>query len=231
MLLVCSVVASGKSSNTAKAEKLIGYGKTVAIDPGCQANEDSRKEALGPGDFKRVKEDLVGTTGVTTDYPEYELNLQVALKLKSVLEKNGYKVILTRTESDIYATNVDRTMIANTTGADIYVSIHANDTEDTGVQTYCMTEDNPYNYGNYGACRLLSDVVVSCLADETKADNNGVIETDKIVGINWCSIPNTVVGIGSLENEEEEALLVTDEYQSKIATGIAAGIDSYFTQK
>ena len=162
------------------------------------------------------------------------MNLDIARKLENILEDKGYTVILTRYSSDVNISDSGRAMMANTAEADIMVGITANSDgslTDNGVEIICQSEDNPYNYGNYGRARLLSDAVLGSIVQSTGNSKGDVIEDDNRPIINWSIVPTTIIEVGSLANSADEELLVTDEYQEKIAEGIAAGIESYFTQK
>lgn len=72
---------------------------------------------------------------------EAELVLDVALRLKKLLEKQpGIEVVMTR-ETDVFIPLEQRTAIANREGADLFLSIHANASRNTnarGVETYFL---------------------------------------------------------------------------------------------
>jgi N-acetylmuramoyl-L-alanine amidase len=80
----------------------------IVIDPG-HGGEDNG--AIGPS--KIMEKDIV---------------LDIAKKLKDLLERDGFKVILTR-DDDRFVPLGDRASIANEAGADIFLSIHCNAAE------------------------------------------------------------------------------------------------------
>ena len=56
------------------------------------------------------------------------------------------------------------------------------------------------------------------------------MKIENIYIVKYVEIPLTIVECGFLSNEEEEKLLLTDEYQDKLAWGIYIGIMDYFLE-
>ncbi len=202
----------------------------VVIDAGHQAKANTDKEPIGPGASEMKMRVSGGTVGRYTGLPEYELNLQVSLKLEEVLKERGYTVIMVRTANDVDISNSERAAIANDAEADVFVRIHANGSEDPeacGAMTICQTPVNPYNGYLYKESRGLAEAVLDCLVEETGCHREYVWETDTMSGINWATVPTTIVEMGYMTNPEEDRRMATEEYQNLIVQGIANGIDRY----
>ena len=206
-------------------------GYLVVIDAGHQQKGNSEKEPIGPGASEVKAKVSSGTTGVATGLPEYQLNLKVALLLEEILIERGYDVLLVRTTHEVNISNSERAAVANEAGADAFIRIHANGSENAsvnGVMTLCQTPSNPYNGQVYGESRRLSDCVLDAFAEKTGAKKQRVWETDTMSGINWAMVPTTIVEMGYMSNAEEDQRMADEGYQKLMAEGMADGIDRYF---
>lgn len=207
-----------------------GEGPLVCIDPGHQRYGNKEKEPIGPGAEEMKKKVSDGTQGVVSRLPEYEMNRMIALFLRTELLNRGYSVLMIRETNEVDVSNVERATIANDANAAIFVRIHGNGIgpDERGGETICMTRENPYNAELYEESRRLSEDIIEELSIMSGLENDGVLETDTMSGINWSKVPVTIVEVGNMENAEDDAVMSDEECQKRMAVGIANGIDRYF---
>ena len=206
--------------------------KIIAIDAGHQRKGNSAKEPIEHGASQTKPKVASGTHGNASGLNEYELTLQVSLKLRDELQARGYQVYMIRETHDVNISNAERAQMAANQGADILVRIHANGSDNTsvaGALTMAPSNSNPYlGKSVISASQTLSRKIVDCFCVATGAKNQGVMQTDTMSGINWSSIPVSIVEMGYMTNRTEDLNMASTSYQTKMVQGIANGIDAYY---
>ena len=208
-----------------------GSDKVVVIDPGHQNKGMSEKEPNGPGSDILKAKVASGTQGVATGIEEYKLNLAVSLLVRDELIKRGYTVVMIRESNDARISNAERAVMANEYGADAFIRVHANgsDNPDTrGAIAIFQTKANQWCGDLYDQSRLLSETVLKYYCQRSGIENDGNWETDTMTGINWTRVPSTIIELGYMSNADEDRLMATSEFHAAAAVGIAEGVDGYF---
>lgn len=159
---------------------------------------------------------------------EKDLNLAIALLVRDQLKEQGYRVIMSR-ETDVYIAKEARVEEANLSGADIYVSIHQNATEEgdgvNGMEVW-YTEDDVRPDSRRLALLIRQQTLKSTSAVERELRS----DADFYVTGN-TSMPACLIETGFLSNRAERRKLSLAEYQQQIADGIVQGIAYYFHPK
>ena len=168
---------------------------------------------------------------------EAETNLKIALKLQTLLEQSGATVILTRSdENAIYDLNSktlrqkkisdirNRVKIGNESSADIFVSIHLNKIPQEQYWGWqCFYKD-----GDEKSIKLAKSLQENLNESIQKENKRVAMKLDTVYIMKHVEIPISIVECGFLSNQEEEKLLLDDEYQNRLAWGIYNGIIDYF---
>jgi N-acetylmuramoyl-L-alanine amidase len=187
-------------------------GKKIVLDPGhgyVLPNGSIDSGATGPAGTK-----------------ESSVNLAIALKAKSLLEADGAIVIMTRLD-DSSIDNPDlvkRVQITNSSGADLFLSIHENAT-DVGTATG-GTETHYWFDQSQVFAELLQKSMVAAL----QRSNDGVDKTSLYLISHIDTMPAVLVECAYISNPEEERLLRQESFQQKTAGAIEAAIVEYFSR-
>ncbi|MGB9840628.1 N-acetylmuramoyl-L-alanine amidase [Thermovenabulum sp.] len=172
------------------------FGKTIVIDPGHGGSD--------PG-------------AVYQGVYEKDINLDIALRLKKVLEDNGAKVLMTR-ESDIYVNLYARAGMANEINADLFVSIHCNSSlnpQTSGVQTlYFPTMEK----------KRFAEVIQKSMVEALGITDLGIVERTALVVIRETNMPSCIIEVAFMSNPKDLSLLMDPNFRQKAAEGIFKGI-------
>lgn len=196
-------------------------GMIIVLDPGHQAKADSSTEPIAPWSNDQKAKVSAGTKGVSTGRPEYEVVLEIALKMKAKLESMGATVILTRYTNDVNISNIERAQIATANNADVFIRLHCDDSSSPsarGIGVFVCSRgdlaDKQVTWGNW---------LGECMSDATGSRFRGTNASTTYSGLNWStSVPSFLLEMGFMSNREDDKLLSDPDYQDKICNGAAA---------
>jgi len=169
---------------------------------------------------------------------EKDINLSIAKKLKDILEKAGYKVIMTR-EEDISLEQLSdkggsrhqrdlnaRVDIINNSNAQLFVSIHVNcNMKRPATDGSIVFYSDKYEQNKilaYNIQRALNDMIINGKKRTIHDPQQG-----KYFILNNAQIPGVIVETAFISNPVERQLLLKEEFQRQIAEKIAQGIIDY----
>ena len=172
-----------------------------------------------------------GCVGKTTGAKESDLTLSITKKLASYLKASGMEVVLTReNENGLYGGGLnkkkedmeERKRIINKSNCDVVISIHINSFNDSSVRGaqvfFDETDDNSKRF---------AEDIQKILGDNLPASKKDV-KTGDFFLLKCRDVPSILVECGYLSNAEDEALLITESHQEKIAYTLFCGIVKFF---
>lgn len=200
---------------------------TIVIDPGHDLRANTATEPIGPGSSTLKIKDGGGTHGVVSGLREADLNLRVALRLRTLLERTGVRVVMTRTTTaGTSVGNIVRARIANRAGAALFLRIHADGSTDPsarGTHTLYPALRKGWTDDVYGESRRAAQAVQRELGAALGFPDRGLQERSDFTGFNWADVPVVLVEMGFMTNRTEDRLLATPAYQRRAAVGLCRG--------
>lgn len=194
-------------------------GKTILIDPGHGGPD--------PG---------IAINGIH----EKNLVLQISFRLKELLQKAGFRVILTReTDRDLSEAEAGaklgrrknndlqvRAEMPEKVGADLFLSIHINglgSPQWDGTQVFFHPDGNP---GGRVLAKILQEELLK-VSHSKRLDRPA--ELNQLI-LHYAPCPSATAELGFLSNPTERQILQDPAYQAKLAWGLYAGIVRFMTE-
>ncbi|WP_062999712.1 N-acetylmuramoyl-L-alanine amidase [Nocardia mikamii] len=215
-------------------------GKTVFLDPGHQGTNHSedlnRQVDNGRGGTKECQ-----TTGMTSrgGVPEHTINWNVAQLVRQSLEALGAHVVMSRQDDTGWGGCVDeRAAAANSSGAAVAVSIHADGApeQDHGfhlIVPQLPVPDAKANQAQSGPGQVATNAVRDAYKQAGFAPANyagavdGLQTRSDIAGPALTEVPDVFIEMGNGANVDDAAMLESADGQLKHAIAITTGLVSY----
>ncbi|MBT3150807.1 N-acetylmuramoyl-L-alanine amidase [Streptomyces sp. CHD11] len=217
-------------------------GKVVVIDPGHNPTNFQHTTEINRQVDIGTNSKACDTTGTTTNdgYAEAKFTLDVAHRMRTLLEEQGATVELTQDADRPFGPCVDeRARIGNEAKADAVVSIHA-DGSGTGNRGFHVILPGAVNAGAadtraiVGPSRDLGERIAGSFVRVTgSAPSNyagagsGLVTRKDLGGLNLSTVPKVFIECGNMRDSKDAALLTSGAWRQKAAQGISDGIVSF----
>ena len=198
----------------------------ICLDPGhgTLPAVGRQTEPIGPGSSQLKIKDGGGTAG------EAPVALAIALRTRSLLQRDGYRVAMTRTGRTYAGGNIERARFCNSRHAALMIRIHADGATDSslnGVKTLVPALHRGWTDDIYASSVRAARKVQAAVVRQTGARNLGLVQRSDLTGFNWANVPAILVEAGFMTNPDERRLLQSAPYQLKIARGLVAGAKAF----
>lgn len=158
---------------------------------------------------------------------EAQINLRVALFLKSYLEDAGAKVVLTRsTHTPPFPTPEKKAEICQSAGADFFIGIHHNYSRDESVNYMSCFVKQSADKNTMAFASTLSREI----ATELGINNLG-LNRDRLEIFKYLNTPSVVLSVGFITNKKFRRFQEKLKHNHEVALSIFKGILAYYKEK
>ncbi len=193
----------------------------VVVDPGHDLRANLATEPIGPGSTVRKIKDGGGTAG------EPQVVLAVSLRLRTLLQRAGLRVVMTRTRTDSTSMgNVARARIANRAGAALFLRVHADGSTSSasrGTHTLYPAVHTGWTDDIAAPSLRAARLVQAELVRSLGFPDAGLDRRSDLTGFNWSDRPAVLAELGFLTNPTERRALTSTAGQQRAAVGLCRG--------
>lgn len=161
---------------------------------------------------------------------EKDANLNISLKVEKKLKSAGINVVMTRSTDKALGTTVmedlvTRAEIANRVGADLFISIHNNASENFEATGTSVLYPGLANSGGYGiSSKELAQNIQKPMAEATGLRDRGIVESPEMVVLKRTMMPAVLLECAFVTNEGDRKVLLSESKTAEIADAIYRGI-------
>lgn len=204
------------------------FARTVAIDPGHGYSCGAIGEKVGTvGDV-----DYPATNPPAGKLHEDDLTVDVAARLRPMLQSSGYRVVLTKSNPQVCVTYLERGAIAEKAKANVFISIHFNAPASFGCSlfNYCSGTSALYNSLKSDS-QTLASKISSAVAGSMGLPNAGALDEPGLAVLKptVTKMTATIVEVARL-NEPDEDIVHGSNGRQRAAAGIKQGLDAFLNQ-
>ena len=171
-----------------------------------------------------------------TGIPESHINLQISLRLNDLVQLLGFETkMIRKTDTSVYTEGntiaaqkvsdlKQRVKLVNETKNAVLVSVHQNtflDSRYSGAQVFYANDDTSRELAKVMQADLISNL--------NPGSKRQCKSSDGIYLMQNIQRPGVLIECGFLSNPEEEANLLTAEYQKQIASVVATCISRFYS--
>ncbi|MEW9518392.1 N-acetylmuramoyl-L-alanine amidase [Streptomyces tubercidicus] len=234
--------APGGKGSTGHGARDSLKGKVVVLDPGHNPhNNEHGREIARQVDIGNARKEC-DTTGTATNdgYAEASFTLDLARRARTLLQKEGAKVVLTQDGDRPYGPCVDeRAEIGNKAHADAALSLHA-DGSGAGNRGFHVILPARVTAGPADTAAIVGPshqlgerlagrfrTVTGSAVSNYIGDGTGLDKRSDLGGLNLSTVPKVFIECGNMRDPKDAAQLTDGQWRQKAARGITEGITDF----